>query len=122
MTDAKAFINPATSRRARSSNLAGWSSTADSNDNDATTAALSRRRDGCRNPHRLNRGRCPLPRTRPCVAPVSSTTHRQRQGQLCNSPAKNPKHQTSIVVADGKVDDSELRYKEEGDYDGNGDQ
>jgi len=26
------------------------------------------------------------------------------------------------VVADGKVDDSELRYKEEGDYDGNGDQ
>jgi len=28
---------------------------------------------------------------------------------------KNPNHQTSIVVNDGKVDASELRYKEEGD-------
>src|SRR5207342_2832314 len=57
VTDSRALINPAASRRARSSNLVGWSSTADSNDNDATIAAPSRRRDGCRNPHRLNRGR-----------------------------------------------------------------
>jgi hypothetical protein len=28
---------------------------------------------------------------------------------------KNPKHQTSIVVNDGKVDASQLRYKQEGD-------
>lgn len=34
---------------------------------------------------------------------------------------KNPKHQTSIVVTDGKVDTSELRYKEEGDGDNNSD-
>ena len=27
---------------------------------------------------------------------------------------KHPEHQTSIVVTDGKVDASELRYKEEG--------
>ena len=35
---------------------------------------------------------------------------------------KNPKHQASIVVTDGKVDASLLRYKEEGDGgDGDGD-
>ena len=35
---------------------------------------------------------------------------------------KNPKHQTAIVVNDGKVDASELRYKDEGgDGDGDGD-
>jgi hypothetical protein len=37
---------------------------------------------------------------------------------------KHPEHQTSIVVTDGKVDASELRYKEDGDdagKDGNGD-
>ena len=32
----------------------------------------------------------------------------------------NPKHQTSIVVTDGKVDASELRYKEEEGGDGKG--
>ena len=30
---------------------------------------------------------------------------------------ENPKHQTSIVVTDGKVDASELRYKEENELD-----
>ncbi len=30
---------------------------------------------------------------------------------------KNPAHQTSIVVTDGKVDTSMLRYKEDGDDD-----
>jgi hypothetical protein len=31
---------------------------------------------------------------------------------------KNPKHQTSIVVTDGRVDASLLRYKEEGEPEG----
>jgi hypothetical protein len=31
---------------------------------------------------------------------------------------KNPKHQASIVVTDGKVDASLLRYKEEGESEG----
>ncbi len=35
---------------------------------------------------------------------------------------KNPAHQTSIVVTDGKVDTSVLRYREEGGDDADGEQ
>ena len=35
---------------------------------------------------------------------------------------KDPKHQTSIVVNDGKVDASLLRYKEEGEAKGDDDE